>query len=528
MLVGRTLGDMIVKLSIAVATTSLAVPLLYQRKMPKAARSTSDARKERRHNPLGEEYSPTGLVKQRAGRKRKQSHVEEKAEDGYVDSKSSRRILDLGQDLTAEDDAERRARQPAKDDSAFLFESRFPVGEPGGEEPIEEVGEYDDDEAWGSDEEVEEVEIDPNDLEAFNRFNPSFDPATLLNPNGAEYKSEGQGTNLTELILAKIAAHEAQQEGLGDDFEPTHGGGPPEDAIELPEKVVEAYTHVGKILSRYKSGKLPKPFKVLPTLPQCDTLLAITRPESWTPNAVYEATKIFSSSRPEMAQFFNAEVLLPRIRDDIMETKKLNVHLYNALKKTLYKPAAFFKGLVFPLLESGTCTLREAHIISSVVARISIPVLHSAAALYHLCEIASSQMTVDVESAGSCNIFIRTLLEKKYALPYRVIDELVFHFLRFRSVNLDGDTEMSGGGRKAQGEAKLPVLWHQCLLAFAQRYKNEIEEEQRDALLDLVRGRGHKDIGPEVRRELLEGRPRGEAAEAKGDGVGGDDTMVDV
>ena len=47
------------------------------------------------------------------------------------------------------------------------------------------------------------------------------------------------------------------------------------------------------------------------------------------------------------------------------------------------------------------------------------------------------------------------------------------------------------------------------------------------ALLDLLKGRGHKDIGPEVRRELLEGRPRGTAAES-GQGMGGDDTMVDV
>lgn len=30
---------------------------------------------------------------------------------------------------------------------------------------------------------------------------------------------------------------------------------------------------------------------------------------------------------------------------------KLNVHLYEALKKALYKPAAFFKGILFPLCE---------------------------------------------------------------------------------------------------------------------------------------------------------------------------------
>lgn len=46
---------------------------------------------------------------------------------------------------------------------------------------------------------------------------------------------------------------------------------------------------------------------------------------------------------------FNSIVLLDRVRDDIDEHKKLNVHLYNALKKSLYKPAAFFKGFLFPL-----------------------------------------------------------------------------------------------------------------------------------------------------------------------------------
>lgn len=34
-----------------------------------------------------------------------------------------------------------------------------------------------------------------------------------------------------------------------------------------------------------------------------------------------------------------------------MNSGKLNVQLYEALKKGLYKPAAFFKGILFPLCE---------------------------------------------------------------------------------------------------------------------------------------------------------------------------------
>lgn len=218
--------------------------------------------------------------------------------------------------------------------------------------------------------------------------------------------------------------------------------------------------------------------------------------------------------------------MLDRVREDIHETKKLNVHLFKALQKATYKPAAFFKGFLFPLVISGTCTLREAHIISSVLARVSIPVLHSAAALMRLTEIAAEQSSAATEGGGATNIFIRVLLEKKYALPYKVIDNLVFHFLRFRATDAPkGEDDMSGIGGSDMKDFKLPVLWHQSLLAFAQRYRNDITEDQREALLDLLLVRGHKQIGPEVRRELLEGRGRGTVVEeARNDG--GDDTMV--
>jgi len=280
---------------------------------------------------------------------------------------------------------------------------------------------------------------------------------------------------------------------------------------------------IGLLLSRYKSGKLPKPFKIIPTLPQWEELLAITRPEKWSANACYEATKIFVSSKPYTTQAFLETVILDRVRGDIHETKKLNVHLFNALKKSLYKPAAFFKGFLFPLV-NGTCTLREAHIVSGVLVRVSIPALHSAAALLRLTEIAAEKTTMSTESAGATNIFIRVLLEKKYALPYKVIDGLVFHFLRFRvTPPTNVGPEIPDTSSLGTKDLKLPVLWHQCLLAFAQRYRNDITEDQREALLDLLLTRGHEKIGPEVRRELLEGRGRGVPVEEHD---ANDDTMA--
>ena len=236
-----------------------------------------------------------------------------------------------------------------------------------------------------------------------------------------------------------------------------------------------------------------------------------------------------------MTQKFLEDVILDRVREDIHETKKLNVHLYKALKKALYKPAAFFKGFLFPLVQSGTCTLREAHIVSSILARVSIPVLHSAAALLRLCDIAAEQASISTEGGGATNIFIRVLLEKKYALPYKVIDALVFHFLRFRGADLAATSttdDMVGSAMVGVTSAsiiqgRLPVLWHQSLLAFAQRYRNDITEDQREALLDLLLVKGHHSIGPEVRRELLAGRGRGVVLEQQTIDSGDDTMMVD-
>jgi hypothetical protein len=69
------------------------------------------------------------------------------------------------------------------------------------------------------------------------------------------------------------------------------------------------------------------------------------------------------------------------------------------------------QGLLLPLCASRSCTLREAVIFSSVLRRSSLPVLHSAAALLRLAQL---------EYCGTTSFFIRVLLDKKYALPYKV------------------------------------------------------------------------------------------------------------
>lgn len=55
---------------------------------------------------------------------------------------------------------------------------------------------------------------------------------------------------------------------------------------------------------------------------------------------------------------------------------------------------------------------------------------------------------------------------------------------------------------------ELPVLWHQSLLTFVQRYKEDISSEQKEALIELLRVQVHEVITPEVRRELVSSKCR--------------------
>ena len=73
------------------------------------------------------------------------------------------------------------------------------------------------------------------------------------------------------------------------------------------------------------------------------------------------AVKIFSSSmHNEKAEYFYREFLLPAVRKNIAEDKRLNYHYYNALMKGLYKPTAWFKGILFELCKQTDATLKEA------------------------------------------------------------------------------------------------------------------------------------------------------------------------
>lgn len=144
------------------------------------------------------------------------------------------------------------------------------------------------------------------------------------------------------------------------------------------------YEGVRDVMKRYRSGKLPKAFKIIPKLRNWEQILFITEPHNWSAAAMYQGARIFSSVLTQhMAQRFYNLVLLPRIRDDLCEYKRLNPHLYAALKKALFKPAAFFKGIIIPLLEvMYQCIYLLIVIITNFIYLLSLVIAHCGKLLF--------------------------------------------------------------------------------------------------------------------------------------------------
>jgi hypothetical protein len=83
---------------------------------------------------------------------------------------------------------------------------------------------------------------------------------------------------------------------MSERFSVVTGGGAAASAGPLDPRVVDMYTKVGEFLSRYRSGKLPKAFKIMATLSNWEEVLFLTKPEKWTASAMYHATRLFASN----------------------------------------------------------------------------------------------------------------------------------------------------------------------------------------------------------------------------------------
>ena len=144
------------------------------------------------------------------------------------------------------------------------------------------------------------------------------------------------------------------------------------------------------------------------------------------------------------------------------------------MKKAIFKPGGFFKGIIFPLAE--TANYKEASIIGSILKKCSIPIIHSSAAILKLAESGYRMGNL---------YFMKILLGKKYALPTPVKEGLVNYFYSF----INNDETLS-------------VLWHQTLLVFIQIYKLNFSDEELEKLKKVINKHNHHLITDDIMREL--------------------------
>eukprot|EP00808_Paulinella_micropora_P014566 g4966.t1 len=466
----------------------------------------SKKKRKPQHAPLAEQIEDVksqGVFRAPGSRasKTKRRRKDAAPEAAVVPDKLSERILKQAAQQQQEQEKEEKQEQAAEDgeeEEEVMGAGQFRISEDFAEDDSEEEEEEDVGEV-----ETQDIELSAEDEASLAMFLPQSSKASRT---------------LADIIMDQLAA---QGKPRG------------EAAPKLDPRVVQVYTQVGKYLSHFTSGKVPKAFKIIPALKNWEEVLQITQPEQWTVQAVSRATKLFASNlNPKMAQRFFHFVLLPRVRTDIAANKVLNYHLYMSLKKAIYKPAAFFKGVVLPLAEEGCtpresiimgctpresitmvlnsacyvmlcyegctpresiimvlhsasyvmlcyegCTPRESIIMCSVLARTAVPVLHSAAALLKLTEL---------EYSGPTMLFMKTLLSKKYSLPFRLLSALSDFFCRF-----------------ATDERKMPVIWHSTLLLFLERYKKDLKPEHKAQFKELFAAQFHHAITPLARREIF-------------------------
>ena len=275
------------------------------------------------------------------------------------------------------------------------------------------------------------------------------------------------------------------------------------------EEVKAVYTKVGQMLSKYRNGKLPECFSILPRVAHWENLIKITRPDNWTVHAFFKATKTFVAS-PESKHtlHFFKYYLLPKCLQNISQYGKLNYHLFQSLRKAIYRPSLWFRGILFPFLKGqfnsefktgvrssskspSLGTIKQSQILAAVLMKCSVPNVHASAAFLKILELKYN---------GPVGVLIKLFIDKKFALPLSVIRRVNQWFLDFGvKSGLQEESLIN------KNHEKMPVLWFQSLFSFAKGYTKYLTEAEITALKNLVRKKFKHDIlSKEIIKSLSE------------------------
>jgi len=186
----------------------------------------------------------------------------------------------------------------------------------------------------------------------------------------------------------------------------------------LKSKMVRLLKRTGSMLKIYRSGKIPKSIKIISVLKNFEEIIWFTRPDTWSPHALYAVTKLFLKNlRPLQLERFLTMVFIPRLQENIFQkNKKVSVHIFMTLKMISKFPKIFFSLIILPTTESLNFTTREAILFSILISKISVP-----------REIVSTFLSIFLRQnfTNEKLILLNSILNKNFLLPIRMIDMLV-------------------------------------------------------------------------------------------------------
>ncbi|KAF5401621.1 Essential nuclear protein 1 [Paragonimus heterotremus] len=285
--------------------------------------------------------------------------------------------------------------------------------------------------------------------------------------------------NLTEAKL-KITDEVSQFSGsVPGDLEDFKGV---DDLEELPEELLSHLRLLMDVLKHYRSGPLPKTVKMLPHLPAWEGLLGLLKPLEWTVHAYPRIVKIFASKGHEPALHFYENYLLPKVKQDIEENRRLCVQLFEALIASMFRPEEFVSGVFLPWIQSEM-SKTEGVILAHLIKKATLKARFAAVAL---------ALSLEEEFSIPRSMVIEALLSKHYHMPEAALERVLQYFLSF-----DKDCSVY-----FTHENRMPVTWFRSLLLFLESYRNYVKPEERTKLVKLCRQHEHPQITGEIRTLL--------------------------
>ncbi|CAH8584006.1 unnamed protein product [Heterobilharzia americana] len=255
-----------------------------------------------------------------------------------------------------------------------------------------------------------------------------------------------------------------------------------EDLSELPEELRDHLNLLIDVLRHYRSGPLPKTVKMLPHLVGWETLLEMLKPLEWSVHTYPRIVKVFASKGHEPAHHFYELYLLPKVKQDIEENRRLCFHLFEALIRSMFRPEEFISGVYLPWVQSEM-SKTEGLILSNLIKRATLKSRFAAVAL---------ALTLEEEFSIPRSMVIETFLTKKYHLPEAAVLKVIDYFISFDKDCTAYFTD----------EKRMPLTWFKSLLVFLEFYRHCIGSDEREKLLKLCRRHEHPQITQEIRSFL--------------------------